>query len=303
MTLAEAQAFMESWITHDRYIINLMMGITTFAIALAHRHEDFYAPMRQPLRMVAMLVGPALVCPLLTFYLTGAIQDRIETTTSITIIALCPTFGVALYLTWLAAGRVSIAFWVITISMLAAALLFPTYITIWLAFNPGAGEMLPPSWFDPWELIRPLVYCHLIPGVIGNLIGRHSSRGAWKVGAVLAHASFLLTTGFWLFLMARVSPIVVQFFWTEGIATLGLMVFAGAAAFGLSMLIGLRPREAVASIFLTATKFTVFSNLITFLSYPLDSGVAVASIWWTFHQYAFGIGVAYFIKRTFEKLF
>ena len=112
-------------------LLNAILSIVMFSIALDLRISDFKKLMLAPKALLTGMVSQFLVLPALTFAMLSLTNPRPSIALGLILIAACPGGNISNFITHRAGGNAALSVSMTGISTLAAILFTPLNVAIW----------------------------------------------------------------------------------------------------------------------------------------------------------------------------
>jgi BASS family bile acid:Na+ symporter len=215
-------------------LLNAILGIVMFSIALDLRVADFRALLRGPKSLLAGLFSQFVVLPIVTFLLILAVEPRASFALGLIMVAACPGGNISNFITHRAGGNTALSVSMTAIATVAALFFTPFNVAVWGNLYGPTQEILRSVAIDP-VTVAAVLSMLVIPLFFG--IALNSSRPA-IAARIRRPMQWLSMAIFLLFIVAALGAN-----WTF------FLQYAGAIA----LIVFLHNALALASGYLTAT--------------------------------------------------
>ena len=278
-------------------ILNVLIGLIMFGVALNVRLEDFKRIVRDPRGPAIGLVAQFLLFPAITFVLVGFIDPAPSVALGMILVAACPGGNFSNFLTVYGRGNGALSVSMTAVSTLLAIVMTPFNLQFWGSRTEGAKDILTDVSLDPMDLMVTIVLILGVPLLLGMLTRSKRPELADRLRRPMRYLSLGLFFSFILFALignwsyflefVGVFAVVVAL---QNAAALTLGYFS-AAAFRLpeydrraiSIEVGIQ-NSALALVIV----FTFFDGL---------GGMAVIAAWWGVWHLISGLTLGTFWSR------
>ncbi len=278
-------------------ILNVLIGLIMFGVALDIRVEDFRRILRDPRGPAIGLVAQFLLFPALTFLLVGLIDPAPSVALGMILVAACPGGNFSNFLTVYARGNGAMSVSMTAVSTLLAIVMTPFNLQFWGSRTPGAAEILTDVSLDPIDLMVTIVLILGIPLALGMVMRSKRPELADKLRrpmryfSLIAFFSFIIFAliGNWEYFLEFVGVFAMVVALQNALA-LSLGYFSAAAARlpeydrrAISIEVGIQ-NSALGLVIV----FTFFDGL---------GGMAVIAAWWGVWHLISGLTLGTFWSR------
>lgn len=273
-------------------VLNGILGLVMFGVALDLTRDDFRALVRDPKGPVIGLVCQFLLLPALTFLLALQVAPTPSMALGMMLVAACPGGNISNFITSVANGRVSVSVGMTAVSTLAAMVMTPLNLGFWGTRSEWTRPLVQQFALDPVELAGNLFVLLVLPVVVGMALNERRPalaarlRKPFKVGSLVFFALFVVVAfmgNFDHFLVA----IGAVFLPVAAMNAMALLLGYGAAATArlpeadrraVSIEVGIQ-NSGLGLVII----FTFFGGL---------GGMAVVAAWWGIWHILAGLALA-----------
>ena len=149
------------------WVLNLIIGLIMFGVALDLRWQDFARIVRSPKGPLIGLVAHFLLLPAFTFVLVLILHPTPSIGLGMILIAACPGGNVSNFLTYLAKGNTAMSVTMTAISTVVAVVLTPLNLGFWGSLNPETAAILTAIQMDPTDIFETILLILGIPTALG----------------------------------------------------------------------------------------------------------------------------------------
>lgn len=150
-------------------ILNVILGLIMFGVALELRVGDFVAVFRKPLAPVTGLVAQTLLLPAVTWVITMVLQPHPSVALGMIVVAACPGGNLSNLMTHLARGNVALSVCMTGVSNLLAVVTTPLNILFWAGLNPATAALLRQVSIEPASFLGSTMLLLGLPLALGMI--------------------------------------------------------------------------------------------------------------------------------------
>ena len=279
-------------------LLNVLIGLIMFGVALDIRVEDFRRVLRDPRGPLIGLGAQFLLLPALTFVLVLILDPLPSIGLGMMMVAACPGGNFSNFLAHHARANSALSVSMTAISTALAVVMTPANLSFWGSLNPGTAAILREVDLDPLALFRTIVIILGIPLAAGMLVAAQkpdlaarmrrpmkvfslTAFGLFIAGALLGNwQHFLRNVGYVAFAVALHNALALALgYWTG--RALGCVRYDARA---ISIEVGIQ-NSALALVFI----FGFFDGL---------GGMAIIAAWWGVWHLISGLTIATYWSRS-----
>ena len=179
-------------------MLNLVLALIMFGIALGMKIEHFKALFRYPKPIGVGFFSQFFLLPLITFVLVIIFNKVITPTVAMgmILVASCPGGNISNFMTSLSKGNTELSVTLTAISTIFAILMTPLNFKIWGGLyvnfiNNRAGSMLQPLVIEYSQMFETVIIILGIPIVAGLLFSNYLPKVALKIQKAFRYLSIL----------------------------------------------------------------------------------------------------------------
>ena len=139
-------------------ILNAVLAIVMFSVAIDLLPSDFKRLVRHPKAVVTGLVSQFILLPALTFGLVVLTAPRPSIALGLILVAACPGGNISNFITHRAGGNSALSVSLTAFATVGAILLTPLNISFWGSLYGPTREILRATqidpvqvWYEPWD--------------------------------------------------------------------------------------------------------------------------------------------------------
>jgi bile acid:Na+ symporter, BASS family len=279
-------------------LLNAILAIVMFSIALDLRLSDFGRLIKSPKPMLTGIAAQFLLLPALTFLLVLALEPRPSIALGLILVAACPGGNISNFITHRAGGNAALSVSMTGVATLGAILLTPLNIGLWGSLYPPTREILRATVIDPVSvaitvglmLVLPLCLGVLINSRLPDLAARIRKPLQWLSMAIFVAFIVLALAANWGFFLNYVAAVALLVFLHNGLAL--------GAGYGAARLAGLSEYDRRAVTIETGIQNSGLGLILIFGFFHGLGGMAVVAAFWGIWHAISGIALAAIWSRT-----
>jgi bile acid:Na+ symporter, BASS family len=278
-------------------ILNVLIGLIMFGVALDIRVEDFRRIVRDPRGPAIGLGAQFLLLPALTFVLVGILTPAPSVALGMILVAACPGGNFSNFLTAYARGNAALSVSMTAVSTLLAIVMTPFNLQFWGSRTEGARDILTAVSLDPLDLVLTIVLILGVPLLLGMLTRERMPALAARLHRPMR--IFSLTAFFAFIAFALIGN------WTYFLQFIG--IFAVVVALQNAMALGIGYSSATvarlpeydrrAITLEVGIQNSALGLIIVFTFFDGLGGMAVIAAWWGVWHLIAGLALGTFWSR------
>ena len=261
-------------------ILNVVLGLIMFGIALDTSPADFKAVAKHPRSFIIAILAQLLLLPVATFLLTLVLPVTPSMALGMILVSCCPPGNISQVLTHRAGGNVALSVSLTAVGNLLYIVAMPLSITFWGSLHPTARDLLREVALDPWKMLLEILLIVGLPFVAGLLLRAKVPGLTRRVQPFVKWFSLIALLGF------IVAALVGN--WAVFVQVLGIIVLvvtvhdavALALGYGTAAVGGLGTRERKAMTFEVGIRNAGLGLGLVFLFFDGLGGMAIVAGWW-----------------------
>ncbi|MCA9637961.1 MAG: bile acid:sodium symporter [Myxococcales bacterium] len=175
-------------------LLNVILGIIMFGVALDLRVDDFRRVLREPRAIVLGLLGQLILLPALTFALVALLEVQPSVGLGMMVVASCPGGNVSNVITHLGKGNTGVSVTMTAITTLAAVVMTPFNLAFWGSRDPGVASLLTQVELDAGDMVATIGLILGLPLVLGMWTASRLPRVAARLRKPMRWISLLFLT-------------------------------------------------------------------------------------------------------------
>ncbi|ANH37794.1 Sodium Bile acid symporter family protein [Nocardioides dokdonensis FR1436] len=181
----------------DLTLLNILLGLMMFGVALTLRPADFVRIIKAPKAPAAGLVAQFVLLPAGTCLAAWLLPVSAEVALGMMLVAACPGGSFSNILTWLARGNVAVSVSMTAVSSLAATVLTPFNFALYGTLNPRTRDLMTDISLDRVDLLLLVLLVLALPMALGMTLGSRfpgfaaRSEKPWRIGSMVVFLAFV----------------------------------------------------------------------------------------------------------------
>ena len=275
-------------------VMNIVLGIVMFGIALDMKLGDFKLIVNLPRSMLIGLLGQFLLLPALTFMLVYLLRPAPSMALGMILVAACPGGNISNFFTHLARGNTALSVCMSAVSTASAVVMTPLNFTFWGSLYPDATLILRTVAVNAGDLAATIFLLLRLPLSTGLYISHRCPRWAARVKRPMRYFSM----GFFvLFVLSALAVNFEYFINYVHIVALIVLVHNGLALLGgyfSARMVGLPENDRRAVAIEVGIQNSGLGLILIFNFFDGLGGMAIIAAWWGIWHIISGMFLASF---------
>ncbi|MEX0278828.1 MAG: bile acid:sodium symporter family protein [Ruegeria sp.] len=278
-------------------VLNAILAIVMFSIALDLRLDDFRRVARGPKPLVIGLVSQFLVLPALTFLMIVALKPMPSVAMGLILVAACPGGNISNFMTHRAGGNVALSVSMTAFATVVAIVITPANIAFWGNLYGPTREILQRTQIDPVAVAITVGLMLILPLILGMIVNARFAPCADRIRRPMQWLSMAI---FIAFIVLALAANWANFLRFAG-AIIGLVVIHNTLAFlggyVTATLAGLSERDRRSVTIETGIQNSGLGLILIFAFFGGLGGMAVAAALWGIWHAISGLALSGFFAR------
>jgi BASS family bile acid:Na+ symporter len=278
-------------------LLNAILAIVMFAIALDLKSSDFREVSRRPKSFLAGIFSQLVALPALTFVLVLVLEPRPSIALGLILVAACPGGNISNFLTHRAKGNLALSVSMTAVSTLACPILTPLNIAFWGSLYGPTREILRATEIDPLSVVYTVALLLVLPMALGMMLNARRPDVAARIRRPLQIVSMLIFIGFvvaalaanWTFFLGYVGQVALLVVLHNGLAL--------ATGFVVATLVGTGDADRRAITIETGIQNSGLGLILVFAFFGGLGGMTVATAFWGIWHAVSGLAFASWVGR------
>jgi len=153
------------------WVLNVILAVIMFGIALDLRVEDFRRLKSNPRSSLVGILTQFILLPAVTFLLVWIIDPLPSIALGMMLVAACPGGNISNFLAHLARGNTALSVSLTAAGTVLAIFTTPLNFSLWAGLYPPTAGLLKEVSLDAWNMIQTILTLAGIPLLLGMLVG------------------------------------------------------------------------------------------------------------------------------------
>lgn len=279
-------------------ILNGVLAIVMFSIAIDLKPIDFSRIARAPKPFVTGLVSQFLVLPALTFGLIMATNPQPSVALGMILVAACPGGNISNFITHRAGGNAALSVSLTAFSTLGAIVLTPLNIAFWGSLYAPTRAILRDTSIDPISVAITVGVMLVLPLVLGITLNTRRPEITARLRRPMKILSMGIFVAFVVIALSANWALFTGFAGAVAALVVGHNALALAGGYTTARLAGLSEFDRRAVMIETGIQNSGLGLVLIFGFFSGLGGMAVvAALWGIWHAIS-GIALAGFLARN-----
>ncbi len=278
-------------------LLNAVLGLVMFGVALELRVEDFKTALRTPKALALGLLGHHVLFPAMTYVLVWVLQPTPSIGLGMILVSSCPAGHISNFLVHHSKGNTALSVSVSALSTVAALFMTPLNFAFWGNLHPLTAGLMQQVAMSPWEMLEVIVMLLGVPLVLGMWVAKQFPAFAHRVQKPMKILSFIILIAF----IGGALTANLQHFLNYVQLVVGVVFVHNlmelVTGYGLSNAIGLPERDRRAITFEMGIQNSGLGLILIFNFFNGLSGMAIVTAWWGIWHIVAGLTLATYWKN------
>jgi BASS family bile acid:Na+ symporter len=278
-------------------LLNAVLGLVMFGVALELRVDDFKTALRTPKALALGLLGHHILFPAMTYGLVWILKPEPSIALGMILVSACPAGHISNFLVHHSKGNTALSVSVSALSTVVALFMTPLNFAFWGNLHPITNGLMKEVAMSPWEMLEVIVMLLGVPLVLGMWVAKQFPAFAHKVQKPMKILSFVILMAF----IGGALAANLQHFLNYIQLVVGVVfvhnLMALVTGYGLSTAIGLPERDRRAITFEMGIQNSGLGLILIFNFFGGLGGMAIVTAWWGIWHIVAGLTLATFWKN------
>lgn len=273
-------------------VLNVLIGLIMFGVALDIRVEDFKRLARDPRGPLIGLGAQFLLLPAFTFALIQLIDPLPSIALGMLMVSACPGGNFSNFLAHHAKANSALSVTMTAISTALAVVMTPANFTFWGRLDPGTAAILTEVNLSPLDLLKTILLILGIPLLLGMGVAAQRPALAAKLRRPMKIFSL---TAFGLFITGALLANWPQFLASIGLVAVVVAVhnaMALAIGYWSGRMFGSPPYDCRAISIEVGIQNSALALVLIFGFFDGLGGMAIIAAWWGVWHLISGLAIA-----------
>ncbi len=279
-------------------ILNLVLAIVMFSIALELRPQDFRRLLQAPKALLTGVFSQFILLPALTFGLVVVTNPQPSIALGLILVSACPGGNISNFITHRAGGNAALSVSLTAFSTVAAIVLTPVNIAFWGSLYGPTREILQETAIDPMSVALTVGFMLVLPLCLGMALNVKRPDMTARLRTPLQYVSMGIFIAFVVLALASNWGLFLQY----ATAVAALVFLHNALALGAgyltATLAGLSAFDRRSITIETGIQNSGLGLILIFGFFNGLGGMAVVAAFWGMWHILSGIALAGVMART-----
>ena len=273
-------------------LLNAILAIVMFSIALDLKPSDFRALARTPKALLTGMVSQFVVLPVLTYLLLLLSNPQPSIALGLILVAACPGGNISNFITHRAGGNAALSVSMTGIATVAAIVMTPFNVAFWGNLYEPTRAILKQTALDPVSIAMTVFFMLILPLILGIVVNVRRPDLAARIRRTMQRISMAIFIGFIVLALAA----NWSFFLAFAGAVAGLVVVHNALALSggylTATVMKLSDYDRRAITIETGIQNSGLGLVLIFAFFGGLGGMAVAAAFWGVWHAVSGLALA-----------
>lgn len=296
--VAEIDAVILNFSPTSLHILNMVLAVVMFSIALELKPEDFKRLAQAPKALLTGLVSQFIVLPALTFGLVLVTNPQPSIALGLMLVAACPGGNISNFITHRAGGNSALSVSLTAFSTVAAIVLTPINISFWGSLYGPTRALLRQTAIDPVSVAITVGFMLVLPLCLGMVLNVRRPEISARLRRPMQYVSMAIFVAFVALALAANWSLFLQY--AAAVAALVLMhnALALGAGYSIATVAGLSAYDRRSVTIETGIQNSGLGLILIFGFFDGLGGMAVVAAFWGMWHILSGISLAGVMART-----
>ena len=278
-------------------LLNAVLGLVMFGVALELRVEDFKLALRTPKALALGLLGHHLLFPAMTYMLVTILQPEPSIGLGMILVSSCPAGHISNFMVHYSRGNTALSVSISALSTVVALLMTPLNFAFWGNLHPLTAALMKEVAMSPWDMLEVIVMLLGVPLVLGMWVAQQFPGFTRRVQKPMKFVSLLILLAFIGSALATNLTHFVEFIHMVVGAVFVHNLMAFVTGYALGWMVRLPERDRRAITFEMGIQNSGLGLLLIFNFFGGIGGMAIVTAWWGIWHIVAGMALATFWKN------
>ncbi len=278
-------------------LLNAVLGLVMFGVALELRVEDFKLALRTPKALALGLLGHHLLFPAMTYVLVTILQPEPSIGLGMILVSSCPAGHISNFMVHYSRGNTALSVSISALSTVVALLMTPLNFAFWGNLHPLTSALMKEVAMSPWDMLEVIVMLLGVPLVLGMWVAKQFPGFTRRVQKPMKFVSLLILLAFIGSALASNLTHFVEFIHMVVGAVFVHNLMAFVTGYALGWMVRLPERDRRAITFEMGIQNSGLGLLLIFNFFGGIGGMAIVTAWWGIWHIVAGMALATFWKN------
>jgi bile acid:Na+ symporter, BASS family len=278
-------------------LLNTVLGLVMFGVALELKVDDFKAALRTPKALALGLLGHHLLFPAMTYVLVWILNPIPSIALGMILVSSCPAGHISNFLVHYARGNTALSVSVSALSTAVALVMTPLNFAFWGNLHPVTSGLMKQVAMSPWEMLEVVVLLLGVPLVLGMWVARRFPAFAQRIRKPMKFLSLLVLVGFIVGALAANFKHFLAYIQFVVLVVFIHNLLALVTGYSLAAALRLPERDRRAITFEMGIQNSGLGLILIFNFFNGLGGMAIVTAWWGIWHIVAGMTLATWWKN------
>lgn len=278
-------------------LLNTVLGLVMFGVALELKVDDFKAALKTPKALALGLFGHHILFPAMTYVLVWLLNPLPSIALGMILVSSCPAGHISNFLVHYAKGNTALSVSVSALSTAVALVMTPLNFAFWGNLSPVTSGLMKQVAMSPWEMLEVIVLLLGVPLVLGMWVARRYPAFAQRIQKPMKLLSLLVLVGFIVGALAANFKHFLAYIQFVLLVVFIHNLLALVTGYSLATAVGLPERDRRAITFEMGIQNSGLGLILIFNFFNGLGGMAIVTAWWGIWHIVAGMTLATFWKN------
>jgi len=278
-------------------LLNTVLGLVMFGVALELKVDDFRAALKTPKALALGLIGHHVLFPAMTYVLVWLLNPIPSIALGMILVSSCPAGHISNFLVHYAKGNTALSVSVSALSTAVALVMTPLNFAFWGNLHPVTSGLMKQVAMSPWEMLEVIVLLLGVPLVLGMWVARRYPAVAQRIRKPMKILSLLVLVGFIVGALAANFRHFLAYIQFVLLVVFIHNLLALVTGYSLSAALGLPERDRRAITFEMGIQNSGLGLILIFNFFNGLGGMAIVTAWWGIWHIVAGMTLATYWKN------
>lgn len=277
-------------------VLNVILGIVMFGVALDLKIEDFQRLLRAPVAFLAGFGSQFIFLPAATFLLVLAIKPQASIALGLIMVAACPGGNISNFFTHRSEGSTALSVSMTAVATMIAVIMTPFNVAFWGSLYEPSAALVRQTSVDPLQMAMTVAVLLVVPLIIGMTVNAKFESVAVRLRKPMRITSMLIFAAFVIGALAANWQHFLDYVGAVFLIVLIHNAIALGGGYGIAYASGLHERDRRAISIETGIQNSGLGLILIFNFFDGLGGMAIIAAWWGVWHILSGFAISSFYR-------
>jgi len=278
-------------------LLNTVLGLVMFGVALELKVDDFKAALKTPKALALGLFGHHILFPAMTYVLVWILNPIPSIALGMILVSSCPAGHISNFLVHYSKGNTALSVSVSALSTAVALVMTPLNFAFWGNLHPVTSGLMKQVAMSPWEMLEVIVLLLGVPLVLGMWVARRFPAFTQRIQKPMKWLSLLVLVGFIVGALAANFKHFLAYIQFVLLVVFIHNLLALVTGYSLAAALRLPERDRRAITFEMGIQNSGLGLILIFNFFNGLGGMAIVTAWWGIWHIVAGMTLASYWKK------